>query len=491
MAKPKKSLRKQYKREILIDDVVAKVARGELKVDERILPVRDLCDHYGVSMRVILEGVKEMVDRGILVRRPRRGYFISAGAPDLCRAEIARQEERSSETDSGRLPASDAVLPHFLSVLNESRRISLYITDVHPQRLAVWQRLIDEFSQEHDGVSVELLTCADGHVEQILQERDVDVIDAERQILNRYRDRLTEFSSTSLVGLKEKDLLPVIQRWVKTRKGIMGIPRALTTTYLYVNEDLLEGNIPSSIAGLYQASQAFEAAHDDGLSGIIPERLFIPLCQSGALTLKAGEWAVNERQLKEFLSVYTSEMRGLSCVGATQGIDLFLAGRALFLPHCSYLAPSLAESKGVNWKAHPMPVAKSGCLYGKMLSLGMNQKTEHSDLCLALIGKLSSLDAQIAFGRFHGNLPALTKAAWHPEVLADHPIDEAVLRKAVDQSELVFPGENEGQQMEQEIGSLGAQLTLHDTISIDDAVTRIRFFIDRANQSRHASPLRR
>jgi GntR family transcriptional regulator len=59
------------------EDIVAKIASGELESGDRLLSEKDLANHYGVSNGTMRHALKILRDRGLIVSRHGRGTFVA------------------------------------------------------------------------------------------------------------------------------------------------------------------------------------------------------------------------------------------------------------------------------------------------------------------------------------------------------------------------------------------------------------------------------
>jgi DNA-binding transcriptional regulator YhcF (GntR family) len=59
------------------DQVKADIAEGVLKPDQRLLPTQQYAAHYGMDSGTVARGYRQLVDEGLLYRRPGIGVFVS------------------------------------------------------------------------------------------------------------------------------------------------------------------------------------------------------------------------------------------------------------------------------------------------------------------------------------------------------------------------------------------------------------------------------
>jgi DNA-binding FadR family transcriptional regulator len=70
---------KRYER--LASQIGDLIQRGDLPPGTRIPAVRAACDAYGVSPSTVFRAYYLLESQGLIVARPRSGYFVSAAAP--------------------------------------------------------------------------------------------------------------------------------------------------------------------------------------------------------------------------------------------------------------------------------------------------------------------------------------------------------------------------------------------------------------------------
>jgi DNA-binding transcriptional MocR family regulator len=71
---------KRYQR--LASQIGDLIKRGDLPPGTRIPAIRAACDGYGVSPSTVFRAYYSLETQGLIVARPRSGYFVSAAAPD-------------------------------------------------------------------------------------------------------------------------------------------------------------------------------------------------------------------------------------------------------------------------------------------------------------------------------------------------------------------------------------------------------------------------
>lgn len=62
------------------DDITARIRSGELTPGTRLLPERELAEHYGCSYGSIRSAMKVLRERGLIITRHGRGTFVTPDA---------------------------------------------------------------------------------------------------------------------------------------------------------------------------------------------------------------------------------------------------------------------------------------------------------------------------------------------------------------------------------------------------------------------------
>jgi len=392
---------------------------------------------YRISQRVVLEAIQELLQQGILVRQPsKRGFFIAAKPlPNSASTNLNQQADSKFFTR----PLEQT---YYIRPLPVRQTISIYVSDVHPDHLAVWQEVLDDFIVRHRSLRLEILSPKNGHIEEILAERSVDVVHAERLILRKHAACFQECVDLCQVGIAERHLLAPISRWLQKEKTRVAIPFSLTIPFLYVNQALCEDfeapENPVSVESLLaHASRVENSAGCEAVYGY----LFPDLCYwfflCGAFS-DCGEdrWRIDQKQMTRALHLLRhAGLRSKPNDGADR--LLFCQGRVLYCLHSSFFTLYLRQAQ-FPWTAVPHPTPNK--IYdAQLLCLARHREVKEAEAAADLIRYLMGDVVQLRFAALHGNLPPLEQHAFAPEILATHPIPGKTLRQVVDSSSLLWP----------------------------------------------------
>lgn len=87
----------RYRYEQLADLIIGMIERGTLAAGARVPSVRAVSEQHGVSISTVLQAYRMLDDRGVLVARPRSGFYVApAGSSMLALPTIARARSRPS-----------------------------------------------------------------------------------------------------------------------------------------------------------------------------------------------------------------------------------------------------------------------------------------------------------------------------------------------------------------------------------------------------------
>ncbi|MFZ2756235.1 MAG: GntR family transcriptional regulator [Atopobiaceae bacterium] len=82
------------KYESIAQDIEAKIVSGELRPNDRLPIMSELCERYGVSKITVKKAMDILVSRGLVIKRRGSGSFVkdvSASQIDVSRQDIAKQ----------------------------------------------------------------------------------------------------------------------------------------------------------------------------------------------------------------------------------------------------------------------------------------------------------------------------------------------------------------------------------------------------------------
>lgn len=75
----------------IADLVSERILRGEYKADERIPSVREMAEHVEVNPNTVVRAYERLTRAGLIYTQRGLGYFASADAPEIIRAERTKR----------------------------------------------------------------------------------------------------------------------------------------------------------------------------------------------------------------------------------------------------------------------------------------------------------------------------------------------------------------------------------------------------------------
>lgn len=379
---------RQQKQRTLEEELLRQIEAGELRPGDRLPSIKALCNQYRLGQRAVEAVIEALSERGVVEVRRRSGCYVSTARPA-----------------TPAVPQDQQVLLDYLVPTGRRERLTFYLTEMDQDNLQIWQRIVADFT----GGEVEVLSCLDGHPEDVLARHPVDVIQTSPAMLRELGER--QFVPLAEAGLLEDEpLLPAIQKRFQEPALSNALPSSLVTQYLYVNTELaaaggVNGNPVSITDLLMQARQAAPVLRRQGAAAFALPSLVDLLYLSGAVRLNR---ATGERVLNEELAATLFEAlhrAPFEPVHAQNVQEEFEQGRLLFLPHCSFAAVRLARRPGLPWRALPAPVAKNVAPPCWHMVLAVRRRSAQPELALEWVRYLVSHPVQKRLAELHGNLP--------------------------------------------------------------------------------------
>ncbi|MFP4026251.1 MAG: extracellular solute-binding protein [Candidatus Brocadiia bacterium] len=430
------SLKRPRKCDTIVDDVRRRIAAGELTAGDRLVSLREMQDLYGVSQTVAVEAVEKLKEQELIYTRRRSGSFVAENAPQLV-----------GEESSDSRPAQEATKPNSVSELLAPRvrtaGLTVYVSELLPRNIDIWRDVLDEFEGRSRSVECELLTGRDGHIEDILADRSVDIIQTTPEIINHLgTEDFLSFPSYEALGGDRDELLQVVADWVSRREELPGLPFSLTLHFLFRNLDLLqEAEVPTDAPTTWQQvmdrARAVNRCFDAGEKpphGLVLTGFVDWLMATGALYLGDGQIQLDRERAREVLESFRAGQFEPAKEGATSG--LFLEGRLAFHHHCSFEVPRFQREADFSWSADPVPVAADCRIKAYLVLLAIRKETDEPGAALDLCRYLCSSEVQRKFGEVPGNPSVLRDVALSDEWLARHPAGEKGVHAALKSSTL-------------------------------------------------------
>jgi len=472
------------KAEIIAGDVIEQLRDGLLPPGTRVASFLELRATYSASQRVVEEALRNLADMGLVVCRPKSGTFVSDDA-------LSRLE------DPG-LPSSDAVredppnvvgnqrsIDHFMRPPTARKALAIYVTEMQPSVLAVWRSALREVHGRGGFPEIELLTCADGHVGELLTQRPIDIVFATQSALPReLHDDFIDLSDPAVIGVKPAELLDVVQELLACKGRLSGFPFSVTLQYLFLNMDLarkagVRPRTPASASELLRGAEREEPLlrEHGARSLVLSGQAHDYLLMEGAVRRRDGQLQLDEERARRLLDCYPGARFLADNAEAVPA--RFMRGESLYLHHCSYEVPEIQRRARFEWEALPLPVSDGCRVPAHVMLLCVHKDTPWLAESLELVKHLCSPDVQRAFGVVHGNLPVRTDAVFHPSVLREHPVSEQTLRSQLALSDLTWPPDLwtayvHRCSLDREEGAL-----VMGDMDVDEALGRLRIYLER------------
>lgn len=476
-----RSFRKLSKRETLCRRIVSIINNGEVKPGDRLLPAREIAAEYQVNLRTALAALKELADQGLLDNVPRKGYFVRKDVNVPITLSSNGEGELSATTEN---VFQDPL--QLLTPLQRSRDLSLYISDTTPGQLSVWNKILQDFRGKHPGISLEILTGNDGHIEDILQEQPVDVIHSSPKLLSSCHSGETDFirlKDLKAVGIDREKLLPAIRRYLDHDYGFFGIPFSLETHLMYVNTDLMAEisswfGVPDCLENLLPPLRKKSLMQKNSISTPNAKLFFLLKAGNGIrFPGKTDRIEIDTRKIREVLDIVAQSDVKLALNQTTRETPLFMTGKYPFLFHRLQMVSILHENVDFNWKAVAVPDGMSNGKWSDLLQLAIDKKTDHLHEALELVKHLCSYESQVQFNGLFGRVPILEQALLDGYLQNCDHISADQLLKSITKGEISPPFAVEESRFEDEINACGQSFQA-GLMSAEEVIARIEFMYD-------------
>jgi DNA-binding transcriptional ArsR family regulator len=407
----------------VVEDITRQIKSGALVAGERLASFTELAAAYDVSQGVITHAMSKLTACGLVETRRRSGSFVRAAEPRQA-PQQAPERPRTESLNSFLAPRGSAV-----------SQLTLYVSDVEPRALNVWRDILAEFADGRPTLQVDMLSCLDGHVEDIAAQRRLDIVETRPWLLSRLGHGFAA-PPLGLINRRAEDFLPLLLPRLEA-ESLGGVPFLVMVHYLYANRDLLrdagiEQWPPTDWLGLFAAAaQANQALAGKGRFGLARFGLHDYLAMAGAFHFDGQTLTVSKSRAAACITTYAESTA--SGADATRVLESFRAGEIAIMHHCSHESGPLRRSCDFDLAQTALPAAAGAEIPAQLTVLGMNRATACPQECLALLEHLCSDAVQTRFGREFGNVPAVTAAAMAPEIVDAHPAG-ADYRRAIEMS---------------------------------------------------------
>ncbi len=462
------------KRTRLFRDLSGELDAGGLAPGARLASTRALAERYGISRRLVLDVLGELVRQGRLERRERSGYFVRVAEEDT---EPLPAPARAAPVHGRRLAQARVYEP-----LRRRSALTLYISDIHPLNRNVWQASLAAFQRCRADVRIQPIFGLHEHPQEVMARTRVDVVQTSPGILwMTGPERFLSLPEPAAIGLQPDDLLAPVRSWLDwPQNPVRAAPFNVTLGYLYENERLASGVAPGSCEELFRRAAAFEAERAgtaDASYAFACGRASVELEWNGALRFGTdGRVHLDEERTRATLA---RRCRQPLALDAEEDMDvpprLFRDGRLLWFHQGSYLTIGLGDR--FPWRARPMPLAEGQASHTDLNVLAVNRETPMLQECLDLVRHLTSPEEQSRFARLHGNLPVL-RSALDGAYSDGHPVARDTIETTLARACLIRDQGPAWHDFSHDVDRCGRALSRAE-LAMDEAWARLRLSFDR------------
>ncbi len=424
------------KSRLITEDILAQMRSGDLKPGDRLPGIGRLRKRYQASQSVVESAIAWLASNGAISVSERRGCFIlSKPAPAT--------DAMPAPTDAGR-GSVRRHLEFYSRPRAEQRSLSIYLTEIFPENLAIWNEELDALKSRLGLDDLRVSTCRDGHIQDLWGTDRFDLALLDHRVLHALgTDAFLDLDATH-AGLSPGDYIPIVREALERGERLHGVPFSVVLQHLFVN-DRLESAIGTSLAAdasfrdLLLASRAAQPAlRGEGRQALrIVGRLVEVLIADGALRCDvAGRVTFDEDAALGIARALAGS--GLEGVGRQDDVQEFAAGRLVYLLHCTYQTLDFAERADFPWSVRCAPAVAGASEPASLMLFAVNRDAGLVSEALEVLRHFSTPEVQRRFATVGGNLPAVAAAA-DGATLAQHPIGAAGLQQQLAHSTLLWP----------------------------------------------------
>jgi DNA-binding LacI/PurR family transcriptional regulator len=163
-------------------ELLAKIRRGELQPGDRLASEREICEEYGVSVTTARRALLELVNAGVIKRRPGVGSIVSAKnrPARLAFLNIASRGDSWRETSA---PLGELVGAIAEATWQRNATFSTTTVEDESEALLYLRRLVAE--REVDGVLIRTANDVDVEMIDILTTGDMPYVVVKRRLPSR------------------------------------------------------------------------------------------------------------------------------------------------------------------------------------------------------------------------------------------------------------------------------------------------------------------
>ncbi|MBF0244931.1 MAG: winged helix-turn-helix transcriptional regulator, partial [Planctomycetes bacterium] len=212
----------------IANDLCQRIGGGEMAPGDRLPAIKGLCSHYGAGQATVEKAIKRLEDQGLIEVRRRSGVYIKEALPPTPCAD-------PPTVDAPKMAKELPTMLDFLVSRSAPRReLTLYVSSLEPKHLQLWQDLLEEFSP----VPARVLSCVDGHAEELFRRSTLDLIQTTPFVLKGLGPQHFIPYPSLREGLDkdwEAGLLPLVRERLHRGKDPLGVPFSVTLSYRLVN----------------------------------------------------------------------------------------------------------------------------------------------------------------------------------------------------------------------------------------------------------------
>jgi DNA-binding transcriptional ArsR family regulator len=422
------------KQKVIREAIRGELRRGKLAPGDRLTSVKDLCARFSAGQRTVQEALRGLEEEGLIEVRDRSGSYVREDA--LENVEMAGKGGGSSVST----PAGD-LRSYMMPQRSGDGTIRLYVTDLEPRRLALWREVLDGFP----GATVEVVSCNEGHLEDVFDSGAPDVVETTPGVLDAVgmEKFLPGEALRSLAGIEPDRMIAPVRRRMASGRPMGGAPFSVTLQYLFVNQDLAERarieqppSDPEAFLREVRRAQG-ELAESAAEAFVLPTCLDL-LLMTGAISWEKGGGLQFDPERARSL------LEGLNAcappaVESAEAIERFCRGELLYLIHCSFMISEFVGQLPFRWKALPLPLAPGVRMPGWLSVLAVSRDASRPGQCAELVGYLSGTDVQSRFTEVPGNLPVRGEVTGAVEATTGGSLSVETLRRSLSQLTLGWP----------------------------------------------------
>jgi len=415
---------------VVIGELEEWIRFRRLRVGQRLPSVKKLQKLLGVGQKSIESAKVVLEQRGWIETRNRSGSYVLADAGQTLR--------ESAKGD--RLHSSRAI--EFYIPLQPKRTISIYTMDCTGRSRAAWSYVMGRF-HSLTGVEAEILTPSDGHLMDLLNTREMDVVHTTPEILEAIAaGAQCEWMEIPLPPTLPGDLPDFLSSSNRAGESTKALPFGLTVPYLFVNRSLardlkLPWDVPADPAEFFRMVRA---AHPKALAqrcqtlGI--SRLEHLIMMAGGLVAR-NDTSIHLKKTNARMCMDELEGSRLPLYHDTEIPELFAQGTMLFARHWSFTCSELLEKAAFEWEAVPVPLSPEAKAQAFLSVIAVAKTGGVDESALRLATYLTEKESQQEFARAGGNLPVRMSSL--PAMLDKGHLSMGTLQRVLRDADIDWP----------------------------------------------------